>query len=460
MNIKELNKFEELITSLMQSSKIPSIAINVIEKDKIIYSKAFGSRKIKGNVKATPDTLYGIGSVTKSFTCLAIMQLAEKKKLDINDPIEKYLPIKLGKKDNPITIHHLMSHSSGIPNLGVATVLISRHSFEEKETYVPLSSFEDFMLFINSAKEEVQVEPGSRYYYYNAGYVLLGLIIEKITNMKFEEYIRENILVPLGMNRSTFTFEGFEKEEDKMSAYKTEKDKVLQETIHPFDPLIYAAGGLLSSVNELSNYLQMYLNEGKINEKVILESDLLKKMFNPYIERQPSNFGKESYAYGWGITEDFFGERLIHHGGSTAVSSAFLAMIPNKKIAVAIAGNVGNSMGGLISQAILAIFLGKNPQEDHPIFRMEKKLSILAGDYQTYKGLNKISIIKDGLMLFGKLPDNDSYSFQLVPRNDRLDDFNFWIPIGNIEFPVEFSVDEKTSKIDMHYERNIYHKKN
>ena len=445
----------------MQGAKIPSIAISVIKENEIIYSKAFGSRAFKENLPATTDTLYGIGSCTKSFTCLGIMQLAEQGKLDINDPVSKYLPFNLGSKEKPITIHHLMSHSSGIPNLGLATVLIARHSFEEKETYVPLANFDDFMIFINSAKEEVLVEPGKKYYYCNSGFALLGAIIEKVSGVKYEEYIKQNILMPLDMTHSLFTKEDYEKETDVMTAYKPDtKNQGLLETIHPFDPFVFAAGGMLSSVNELSNYLKMVLNEGKFNGKEIIKSNSLKKMFTPYIERQPGNFGKEYYAYGWAVTEDFFGETVIQHGGSTAVSSAYLALIPEKKIAVAITGNVGNSMGGPISQIFLSAMLGKNPMEELTFLRLEKKLSMLAGEYQLYKGLNKISIIKKGLTLFVKFQDEECPAFQILPENDLLEDLKFYIMLSSVKFPVIFTKDQKTGKINLHYERNIFHKIN
>lgn len=459
MKKETIEKIEGLISNLMQGTKIPSLAVSVIEEDKIIYSRAFGSRCYKQNLAATTNTLYGIGSCTKSFTCLGIMQLAEQGKLDINDPVSKYLPFNLGLKDKPITIHHLMSHSSGIPNLGLATVLIARHSFEEKETYVPLATFDDLMNFVNNAKDEVLVEPGKKYYYCNTAFTLLGAIIEKISGLKYEEYIKQNILLPLEMTHSLFTKEDYEKEKDVMTAYKPDtKNKGLLETIHPFDPFVFAAGGMLSSVNELSNYLLMILNNGKFNDKEILKINSLKKMFTPYIERQAGNFGKENYAYGWAVTEDFFGETLIQHGGSTAVSSAYLAFIPDKKIAVAVTGNVGNAMGGPISQVFLATLLGKNAMEELSFLRLEKKLSLLAGEYQLYKGLNKISIIKKGLTLFAKFPDEDCPAFQILPENDQLDDLNFYIMMNSVKFPIIFTLDKKTGKIDVHYERNIFHK--
>ncbi|MHA2309150.1 MAG: serine hydrolase domain-containing protein, partial [Candidatus Heimdallarchaeaceae archaeon] len=119
---------EQLIAELMQKNKIPGLSVAVVKAQEVIYSKNFGVRNLKKNLPATSDTLFGVGSCTKVFTCIAIMQLAEKGLLSIDDPVKKYVPFKIGIDEKPVLIRHLMSHSSGIPNLGSATVLILRHA--------------------------------------------------------------------------------------------------------------------------------------------------------------------------------------------------------------------------------------------------------------------------------------------------------------------------------------------
>jgi len=454
---KSFDKIESLIVTLMQQMKIPGLSLCVVKEGKEIYSKAFGARSLKDNQPVTRDTLFGIGSVTKSFTTLAIMQLAEQGKLDINDPISKYLPFDLSMKDKPITIHHLMSHSSGIPNLGIAEVLLFRLT-GIKETFVPFSSFDDIIHHIKNAKNELIDEPLKRYFYCNVGFLMLGLIIEKITEVKYEDYIRESILKPLQMERSLFTEEEFDNDQNRLTGYAEYEGKFLTPEF-PFDPFIYSAGGLLTSVNEMKNYIQFYLNNGKFNGKQLVKADSIKLLFTGQIERQPGFFGKEYYASGWGITEDFFGETMIHHGGSIGTSSAHLALIPNKKIGAIVMGNTGNSQCNIISDVIIATLLGKKPMTDHPTLRLDNKLGMLAGEYQTYKGINKLSIVKKGLTLYGKQPDKDCVDFPIIPENDDPEDFHFWIPQGANKYPVEFLVDKKKGTIIYLHERNAYHKK-
>ncbi|GAG82087.1 unnamed protein product, partial [marine sediment metagenome] len=110
-----LDQLEQAIASMMNQYKVPGVSIACSVDDEIIYAKGFGARDLTKNLPATPHTLYGFGSNSKSYTALAIMQLVEEGKLKVEDPVNNYVPFKLGKKEKPITLHHLLSHSSGIP---------------------------------------------------------------------------------------------------------------------------------------------------------------------------------------------------------------------------------------------------------------------------------------------------------------------------------------------------------
>ncbi|MHA1557455.1 MAG: hypothetical protein ACTSPM_11040, partial [Candidatus Heimdallarchaeota archaeon] len=184
----------------------------------------------------------------------------------------------------------------------------------------------------------------------------------------------------------------------------------------------------------------------------------IKQWWKPQIETLPGFFGKQQYAFGWSTIEDFFGETIVQHGGSTAVSSAMLAMIPEKKLGVIVLGNVGDALGGILVQVFLAALLDKNPQTDLPALRLDSKLSKFVGEYQTYKGLSKISISKTGLSLLGKFKDYPEIIFPIIPLSDAVDDYNFYFPIGTLKMPVVFEENTKTGQIDLYYERNRFHK--
>lgn len=451
---------EGFIANLMQETKIPGLSVMVLKKDEIIYARGFGARSLEGNLPATENTLFGIGSITKSFTCLVIQILQEQGKLNIDDPIKKYLPVTIDAKEEPIRIKHLMSHSSGLPDLGMASVLICRHSVPTKEKMIPFSSDEDVYLHINNAAQELFSPPDKRFFYFNSGFLLLGKIIEKVTNQDLGPVFKEMILQRLKMNRTTFEKEDFEKDNDHMTAYYLTPEGKLKPTNHPFDKFIYAAGGLLSSVKELGNYLQLYLNEGTFGGENVLSKAKIAQLYEPYIERPlESFFGKESYGFGWAITENFFRERLISHGGSTGVSSGYLAFLPEKKLACAVLGNVGNCQGGLVAQLFLAALLGKEALKEHPMLQYETKIGPLLGEYQTYKGINQLKVFKEGLTLKIKFQEEGQPPLTLVPERLTEEEYAFWTPQGPLKFPINFFRDQKTGKVDLIIERSVYHKK-
>lgn len=395
------------------------------------------------------------------------MQLVEQGKLSLQHPVNKYLPLKIGGKGNPITIHHLLTHSSGIPNLGLATSIIYKMN-EIYEDWTPISSFEDLMLHINGASEEVAAKPGERFFYFNEGYTLLGKIIQKVSKLKCEDYIKEKILKPLKMNRSTFLKEEFTKDPDTMTPYFIQTKKgttTVPPVTHPFHNFIYAPGGLISSVTELANYLIATMNNGVFEDTKILEASLLEEMQKIHIETKGwtkahayGSYGKEGYGYGWGIYENFLGHKLVRHGGSTAVSSAYLAFVPDLKIGVAGAANVGVGPDPVLLGA-LAFLMGKDPEKEIPFFEREKKLGKLAGSYQTYKGINKVSIVKKAGLLYLEVKEKwMEASEPLIPETEKIENFKFYMvaPTGD-KMPVEFTIDS-SGKIDLYVERNRFHK--
>ncbi|MBS7633548.1 serine hydrolase [Candidatus Bathyarchaeota archaeon] len=459
----EVEKFEGLIAEAMLRDHVPGLSLAIVKDGKIVYAKGFGSRNLKAGLKATPDTLYGIGSCTKSFTALALMQLQEQGKLNVNDPVRKYLPeFKIGKEEKPITIHHLLSHSSGIPDLGAADIEINRFlGIEEK--WIPFASFDDAITFINGATSEIVAEPGKRFFYLNEGYTLLGWIIERTSNMRYEDYVRENILKPLKMNRSAFPSEKIENDADVATPYLVQKKEGIfaaVPTVLPLDRLAFAAGGLLSSVMELANYLTAYLSEGFFEGSQILGSTLLREMYKPHIDVGYSTFfGKRYYGYGWRSDEDFFGHRCIGHSGSTLVSNADLRFLPDLKLGVAVASNNGAAESVyMVAPVVLTLLIGKDPVKEIPVFEIEKKMSILVGEYESYKGIAKISVTRKGGILFAKSKEKlVEQCFALIPESDKLENLRFYIFAGGTRMPVEFAIDD-SGRVDLFIERNRFHK--
>ncbi|MHA2179811.1 MAG: serine hydrolase domain-containing protein [Promethearchaeota archaeon] len=453
---------EKIVIRIMTRSKIPGISLAILSGDKVVYAKGFGARNLKRNLPATQNTLYGIGSCTKSFTALAVMQLVQEGKLELNDPVEKYVPFKLKAKEQPITIHNLLSHSSGIPGLGIgkilSTRLLSLSSMNQYYDPPPICSWDDFFSHVNGASEEIINKPGEKYRYFNSGYTILGKIIETLSNKSFEEYIREKILKSLKMDRSTFLKEEFENDEDTMIAHLSfagnKKSRI------PFSKFLYPPMGLVSSVKELANYLLLYHNNGSFEDKQILNQSLLNEMLKIQIER-PSTLkeGKFGYGYGWDIEENFYGHKLISHNGAIVVSAARLAFIPDKNIGIAIACNTANyAQLTLIVHLILTAMLGEDPTKDFPITKSARKLTMLTGLYESYGRFMRVEISRElGVFYFKEVPGENKLPLIL----DNIENFQFSMPNPSVPdhpIPVEFKV-ESPQNIYLDLGNTILHKK-
>jgi CubicO group peptidase (beta-lactamase class C family) len=470
LSIETTKKLEDMIASAMTQTHIPGLSLALVKNNRVVYARGFGSRNFRDNLPATQHTLYGVGSCTKSFTALAIMQLAQDEKLDIHDSADKYIPLRLGSRENPITIRHLLAHSSGIPSLGNAEAVTYRMlGYDEK--WIPMGSMDDIFLYINGAADEVIDKPGRRFFYLNEGYTLLGEIVARVSKMRYEEYIKEKILRPLKMNRSGFTKEDFEKESDVMIPYGIVEDADGRVTVataeHPFHMSIYAAGGLLSSVREMSNYVIANLNCGVFDGTSILEVSLLREMHKIQIGTNTfSDFygiaGKSGYGYGWGVTESFLGHKLLAHSGSTGVSSSFIAMVPDLKIGVVEAANSGQIPGPVLL-GVLVLMMGKDPIKEIPFFDVDRKLNMLVGVYATYRGILRIAVVRKGAYLFLEPKDRTStlelgMSVPLIPENERLESLRFYMmPAPGAKTSVEFLV-EPSGKVELYVERYRFHK--
>jgi len=411
-------KLENFISEWMNEVKVPGLSLSIVKDQNIVYSRGFGSRDLKNNLPATPKTLYGIGSCTKSFTGLAILQLVADGDLDLNDRIDEYLPIDWDKE---VTVHQLLTHSSGMPSLGVAEAMIDR-LIEMDERGLPMGGWDDFYTHLDGAKDEIVDQGEDIFFYFNSGYELLGLIIEDITGIKYSKYIQKNILKPLNMKNSTFEYR---EEDDYMTPYFIREDKP-ERTSYPNDEVGYASGGLLSSVEELANYLIMNMNGGKFKGNKIIDEELLEKAHTGYVE---SEIGK--YGYGWAVNE-FLGEELIGHGGSIAVASGYIGFMDD--LGVTLLANTSPSFSmEEVGKAILAIMKGKKARE-LPFFARKKRMERLTGNYRSYRGVKEAEIeMECGLLKLTFKERLESQKLILIPESKSIEDFRFYYLDGNGE---------------------------
>jgi len=455
---------ESFVPERMKKGKIPGVSVAVVSQDEVVYAAGFGVRDETRGLPATADTLYGIGSCTKSIVAMSILQLQEKGKLKVGDPVSDYVPLKIGLPDRPVKIHDLLTHSPGIPNLG--TVGITLYRYLGPETGIPWGSSEDFYRFVNGAGGEIAFEPGQRFFYLNTGYEILGHVIQEVSGMSFDSYVEENIFKPLKMTRATFSKGKLLKDPDRLTPYRKKQDGALEATDFPYPDVaenpgfsfLAASGGALSSVRELTNYLRANLNGGILDGVRVLSPESMEIFQHPYVERPREYWGKHSYGYGWNITEGFFGHNMVSHSGSILVSTAYQAMIPDLKIGIAAASNITGFPYSALAEGTFAALMGKNPADVVPSLKIDEMMDTLIGEYKTYKGLAKTNVVNRGGMLYlEQVDDGVATSTPLVPEEGSFKSGKFFVWSQEIKQPVEFVVHSK-DQVDLYVERNRFHK--
>lgn len=456
---------EENVPEYMREGKLPGYSIAVVKDDEVIYAEGFGARDPQRGLPVTPDTLFGIGSITKSFVAIGIMQLVEQGKISLDDPVSDHLPFEVGLEEHPIRIRHLLTHSLGLPSVASSSVALYRGV--GADTGIPLGSVNDFYRLINGAKDEIVAKPGERFFYHNAAWRMLGHIIQKKSGIPFHRYIKQKVLDPLGMKRSTLNSVEFEDDPNHIVPHWKKPDGLVVPSRFPYPnpednlefSFIAAAGGIASSVNEMSKYLIMQLNLGEYPGGRLASKESFEKMHTLQIKRPNGYYGETGYGYGLGIKPDFLGHKMIEHGGSILVSTAYMAMIPDLKTGVVMMGNSAKIAYEEIADSVFAILMGKDPIYVVPSIGVKEKMNRLEGKYETYKGIESVEIQKKGGMLY--LHTENAFTDMnqpLIPEDNGLQSLNFYTYTDGLKTPIEFKVKEN-GDVDLYIERYVYHKK-
>lgn len=453
--MSRFTELERFVLDKMGETHLPSVAIALVHQGEAVYRRGFGFRDSERGLPATPQTLYGIGSVTKSFTCIAVMQLVEQGMLAVTDPAERYLPLDVRPFGESITLHHLMTHSSGIPALAYAEAVI-RYAAGATDTWLPIGNYDDMLAFVNGAGDWVQTRPGTRWFYLNEGYILLGAVIEKVSGEPYDDYVRRHILEPLGMRRTFFDRAAVDAEGDVAVPYVITKDKTLVPSRYLFGRLT-SDGGLISCIEDMTNYLMMLLAGGGGPRGPVLSEESLRRMATPYIAVPPEIYPAADrapaghYGYGLGIYPQFFGRTLISHSGSVLVSTAYLAFIPEEDIGVIALANGSGYPLAQLGQFALAVWLKEDPWGLSGV-REERLLERLTGRYETYRGTYGGTVTRAGDFLVLEISNRLlEQKIVLVPLSLEADHAAFFTLAAGRRLTVEFTLSEHG--VEMIYER-------
>ncbi|HEY7976389.1 MAG TPA: serine hydrolase domain-containing protein, partial [Ktedonobacterales bacterium] len=299
----------------------PGVAIAVVRAGQVIHSRGYGMAQIEWRQPIAPDTVFGIGSTSKPFTAMAILLLRAEGKLSLSDPITAYLP-DYQTHGQIITIAHLLTHTSGIPNF------VTLPGFWEGDTAHDHTHAE---LRARFEQLPLQFAPGARYSYNNSAYCLLGMVIETLSGMPYGEFIQQRIFTPLGMAHSHY-FAPHAVISQRAEGYAPVEggpQGTYERALYMSTTLQYAAGALGSTVEDLARW-DLALRDGRL-----LDHATQATMTTPTRLTDGHTVG---YGMGWGLST-YRGKRVIHHAGGVPGCTAFYGRFPDDDLSIIVLSN-------------------------------------------------------------------------------------------------------------------------
>tara|TARA_R110000765_G_scaffold140504_1_gene241073 strand:- start:15 stop:1775 length:1761 start_codon:yes stop_codon:yes gene_type:complete len=373
-------QIDELLKEYLAYSKFNGSAL-VAKDGKVIFKKGYGMANMEWDIPNNPNTKHRLGSVTKQFTAMLILQMVAEGKLDLQAPITNYLPEYPKENGDKITTHHLLTHTSGIPNY---TSFPDFFKDVSRDPYTPeefTTKFQDM---------ELEFTPGEKFNYSNSGYFLLGVLIEKLSGKTYEEMLDEKIFFPLGMKES-----GFDHHSDilknRATGYENNGNGFINSPFLDMS-IPYAAGSLYATVEDL------YLWDQALYTNKLLSQKYMDMYFKPHTPA----FGSFHYAYGWMVGNEALGNTtdsiavITHGGGINGFNTQISRQLSDKSLIVLL-NNTGGAPLGKITQSILGIINDKS--YDLPKTPLASKLlEVIAS-----KGIDA------GVAYFNKNKDNKDF---------------------------------------------------
>ncbi len=344
-------------------------SVLVAKNGKVIFSKSYGMADLEWAVPNSSTTKFNIASMTKQFTAASVFLLQDRGKLNTDDLVKKYLPDAPASWDK-ITIYHLLTHTSGIP--------------DDAAKYEPGTP--DKLVFND---KPLNFQPGEHWAYTNLGYIVLGYLTERVTGQTYEEFVQENIFRPLGMNDSgMFSFVTVIPR--RATGYWPGSNGI-ENADRSFDTRIgFSAGSLYSTTEDLLRW-----EEGLFGGKLLTPASL-RKMTTPF---------KSEYACGLHANR-VDGHLMIEHDGNNIGFNADMAYYPEDRIAVIVLANLNGTVTGELTKALAAVALGQTP----PMPSVHKEISLSKEVLASYAGKYQFSdysleMLREGNHLLVKFDD-------------------------------------------------------
>lgn len=302
---------DEFVTDYIERNGLPGASIVIVKDGKPVYEKGYGHDSEGRPI--TEKSLMRIGSVSKSFTAFSVLQLVDEEKINLDDPVIKYLPelIMDDTRLQNVTIRHLLSHTSGIPSPTIVTAANTLKAGVER--------LHDWKL---------NWQPGDKYSYSNPNYWILARLVEVVSGMEFSEYLKQRIFSPLGMEDTLSAINSGDPVKGLSQGYITAYGTALPWS--ELEQMFAGSGGIVSTATDMGKWLSMHTNEEKnVNGETLLSKALLEESYSP----QP---GSPKYGLGWSLSSPDVKPARVSHSGALSTVQAQQDIIPSSGYAVAV----------------------------------------------------------------------------------------------------------------------------
>jgi CubicO group peptidase (beta-lactamase class C family) len=412
------------IPELMQQAGIVGLTIALVDGDRVVLAKGFGDSKRARNERVTEDTLFHIGSTSKTLAAIAVMQLVERGRVELDAPLSRYVPefaLLPRFKGNVVTVRSVLDHHSGIPG-DVFNGLITLGE------PVP-----EFNAWLQEALQAMYPERpvDTMWAYNNSGYVLLQNVVENVSGMGFEEYAQENLFGPMGMTSSMFD-DRLAKSRDMTRNYVTEptEDGGRTTTTYPREYVNgWPAGSVLSNADDMAKYMQTMLAGGQGENGRVLEQRTLREMWTRQTQL-PLDIIFTHYGLGFALGDpalDWTDEKVVWHNGATMLNFTMMRLLPESGLGAYVSINTAgleNISQAVADRAISLAFTAKTgrPQPAAPMLPASAPvapdpaaLAGLAGYYAGGQDAFQVEATDTGLRFTGLTGPGSGVAADLVP---------------------------------------------
>ena len=330
----DFSELDKLVPAELKEKNTPGAVITVVSGDQVIYQKAFGVANVETNAVMQPEMLFRLGSTTKMFTAAALLTLAEQDKIKMNEPIGNRVK-GLNARLAQVTPHHLLSNSAGI-----------------RDFAAPVISNDDAALgnMVRGWKDDVFfADQGEIYSYSSPGFWLSGFVVEDLYGKPYADAMTELLFKPLGMERTTLRpFMAITYPFATGHAVEDGKPTILRPMFN--NVAMWPAGSIFSNAKDLSRWVVVLMNDGKVDGKQLLPSSLISQMVQHHV---PVPGETDSY-YGYGLTVfKYKGMEFVGHGGFSRGYGSMIQMVPSRKFAVIVLTNKsGETMRKSLNKAM------------------------------------------------------------------------------------------------------------